>query len=270
MSRIEGQGTVTDRSGFVPHLHFEHGIRSPLRARLALWARRTPASRISQERPAADVAADGPEVESGFGDADPPRERALAVGGYSIAAGGRGGVGRVQVLSYAGCFQGLEQLETQILGKSVLAAVQAGDQHHAVDAEDFRDGLARSPAEGSFRLVIVLDSAPTSWSRSSATRSPSPPRWVPRSGKATRPARFPTPCQTPSRMLTTMPSEVSAQANLTRVRMSRRPRLELTVWLSLRSTRFPTLLVGVHRKRPPFVTCADTHRATLVNGPGRG
>jgi len=38
--------------------------------------------------------------------------------------------------------------------------VQAGDQEHAVDAEDFRDGLARSLAEGSFRLVIVLDSAP--------------------------------------------------------------------------------------------------------------
>jgi hypothetical protein len=67
-----------------------------------------------------------------------------------------------QVLSYAGYLQGLdpEQLETQILGRSVLAAVQAGDQQHAVDAEDFRDGLVRSLAEGSFRLAIVLDSAP--------------------------------------------------------------------------------------------------------------
>jgi hypothetical protein len=67
-----------------------------------------------------------------------------------------------QVLSYAGYLQGLdpEQLETQILGKSVLGAVQASDQLHAVDAEDFRDGLTRSLAEGSFRLVIVLDSAP--------------------------------------------------------------------------------------------------------------
>ncbi len=67
-----------------------------------------------------------------------------------------------QVLSYAGYLQGLdlEQLESQILGASVIAAVQAGDQQHAVDAEDFRDGLARSLAEGSFRLVIVLDSAP--------------------------------------------------------------------------------------------------------------
>lgn len=67
-----------------------------------------------------------------------------------------------QVLSYAGYLQGLhlEQLESQILGASVLAAVQASDQQHVVDAEDFRDGVTRSLAEGSFRLVIVLDSAP--------------------------------------------------------------------------------------------------------------
>jgi hypothetical protein len=67
-----------------------------------------------------------------------------------------------QVLSYAGYLQGPdpEQLETQILGKSVLGTVQASDQLYAVDAEDFRDGLTRSLAEGSFRLVIVLDSAP--------------------------------------------------------------------------------------------------------------
>jgi hypothetical protein len=67
-----------------------------------------------------------------------------------------------QVLSYAGYLQGLDldQLESQILGVSVLAAVQGSDQQHAVDAEEFRDGLARSLAEGSFRLVIVLDSAP--------------------------------------------------------------------------------------------------------------
>jgi hypothetical protein len=67
-----------------------------------------------------------------------------------------------QVLSYAGYLQGLdpEQLESQVLGRPVLAAVQAGDQQHLVDAEDFRDGLARSLAEGGFRLIIVLDSAP--------------------------------------------------------------------------------------------------------------
>jgi hypothetical protein len=73
-----------------------------------------------------------------------------------------------QVLSYAGYLQGLdpEQLESQILGRhleaggSVLAAVQAAGHQDAVDPEDFRKGLARSLADGSFRLVIVLDSAP--------------------------------------------------------------------------------------------------------------
>ena len=41
-----------------------------------------------------------------------------------------------QVLSYAGYLQGLdpEQLESEILGKSELAAVQAGDQQHAANA----------------------------------------------------------------------------------------------------------------------------------------
>jgi hypothetical protein len=73
-----------------------------------------------------------------------------------------------QVLSYAGYLQGLdpEQLESKILapylisGGSVLAAVEADDQQHSVDPEAFRDGLASSLADGSFRLVIVLDSAP--------------------------------------------------------------------------------------------------------------
>jgi hypothetical protein len=57
-------------------------------------------------------------------------------------------------------------MESQILGPhllpggSVLAAVEADDQQHAVDPQAFRDGLATSLAEGSFRLVIVLDSAP--------------------------------------------------------------------------------------------------------------
>ncbi len=73
-----------------------------------------------------------------------------------------------QVLSYAGYLQGLdpEQLESRILGRhleaggSVLAAVQAAGHEDAVDPEEFREGLARSLADGSFRLVIVLDSAP--------------------------------------------------------------------------------------------------------------
>ena len=42
----------------------------------------------------------------------------------------------------------------------MLAAVQAAGHQDAVDPEDFRKGLARSLADGSFRLVIVLDSAP--------------------------------------------------------------------------------------------------------------
>jgi hypothetical protein len=72
-----------------------------------------------------------------------------------------------QVLSYAGYLQGLDsgQLESQVLaphlkGGSVLAAVQADDQEHSLDPAAFKDGLAASLAEGSFRLVIVLDSAP--------------------------------------------------------------------------------------------------------------
>lgn len=71
-----------------------------------------------------------------------------------------------QVLSCAGYPQGLdpEQLESQILAPyltsrtSVLAAAEAADQQHALDP--FGDGLARSLADSSFRLVIVLDSAP--------------------------------------------------------------------------------------------------------------
>jgi hypothetical protein len=73
-----------------------------------------------------------------------------------------------QVLSYAGYLQGLnpDQLESQVLARhlapagSVLAAVEADDQQYALDPAAFRDGLAKSLAEGSFRLVIVLDSAP--------------------------------------------------------------------------------------------------------------
>jgi len=73
-----------------------------------------------------------------------------------------------QVLSYAGYLQGLDaaQLQTHILAKelasvgSVLAAVEADDQQQVLDRQAFQEGLARSLAEGSFRLVIVLDSAP--------------------------------------------------------------------------------------------------------------
>jgi hypothetical protein len=73
-----------------------------------------------------------------------------------------------QVLSYAGYLQGLDvdQLESQVLaahlgpGGSVLAAAEVDDQEHSLDPAAFKAGLARSLADGSFRLVIVLDTAP--------------------------------------------------------------------------------------------------------------
>jgi hypothetical protein len=73
-----------------------------------------------------------------------------------------------QVLSYAGYLQGLDpaQLESRVLashltpGGTVLAAVEADDQQHALDGQAFQAELARTLADGSFRLVIVLDSAP--------------------------------------------------------------------------------------------------------------
>lgn len=46
------------------------------------------------------------------------------------------------------------------MGESMLSLVRASDQLNVVNAEEFRDGLAKSLAEGAFRLVIVLDSAP--------------------------------------------------------------------------------------------------------------
>lgn len=74
-----------------------------------------------------------------------------------------------QVLSYAAYLQGLQvaQLESDVLAShlrslgtdSILAAVEADDQQHAVDAASFTNGLARCLDEGSFRLVLVLDDA---------------------------------------------------------------------------------------------------------------
>jgi len=73
-----------------------------------------------------------------------------------------------QVLSYAGYLQGLDlaQLESQILrahlgaAGSVLGAVQIDERQDVVDPAAFTDGISGSLADGSFRLVIVLDSAP--------------------------------------------------------------------------------------------------------------
>jgi hypothetical protein len=73
-----------------------------------------------------------------------------------------------QVLSYVGYLQGLDlaQLESQILREhlgaagSVLGAVQADERQDVTDPAAFYDGISRSLADGGFRLVIVLDSAP--------------------------------------------------------------------------------------------------------------
>ena len=42
----------------------------------------------------------------------------------------------------------------------MLAAVEADDQNTVLDPAAFKDGWPAALAEGSFRLVIVLDSAP--------------------------------------------------------------------------------------------------------------
>jgi hypothetical protein len=42
---------------------------------------------------------------------------------------------------------------------SLLTAVEADGQQHSVNPAAFKDGLARSLAQGSFRLVVVMDSA---------------------------------------------------------------------------------------------------------------
>jgi len=76
-----------------------------------------------------------------------------------------------QVLSYAAYLQGFQvaQLESDVLGThladrgadTVLGAVEADDQQHAIEPRAFADGLAECLREGSFRLVFVLDDAPT-------------------------------------------------------------------------------------------------------------
>lgn len=75
-----------------------------------------------------------------------------------------------QVLTYAAYLRGLDQatLEQAVLGKHLLQrgyqsladAVGANDQEGAFEPALFGEGLAKSLAQGRFRLVIVLDSAP--------------------------------------------------------------------------------------------------------------
>jgi hypothetical protein len=75
-----------------------------------------------------------------------------------------------QVLSYASYLFGLtiEEAESQILGThlgqrgyaSLADAITKNDQEGSFDAASFRTALAQNLAEGRFRLVFVLDSAP--------------------------------------------------------------------------------------------------------------
>jgi hypothetical protein len=71
-----------------------------------------------------------------------------------------------QVLAYAAYLQGLDvaYLETVVLGKygatSVFDVVRDSAPQEAIDQEAFQKELATSLAEGSFRLVLVLDSIP--------------------------------------------------------------------------------------------------------------
>jgi hypothetical protein len=75
-----------------------------------------------------------------------------------------------QILTYAAVLHGLtpEQFETDVLGRhlqklglsSLADAARGVDQEGAFDVEAFRAALAEHLQVGSFRLVLVLDSAP--------------------------------------------------------------------------------------------------------------
>jgi hypothetical protein len=76
-----------------------------------------------------------------------------------------------QVLTYAAVIYGLdvEDLERDILGKhlhergydSLAGAMSANDQEGSFDAGKFATGLAENLSTGAFRLVLVLDDAPS-------------------------------------------------------------------------------------------------------------
>jgi hypothetical protein len=76
-----------------------------------------------------------------------------------------------QILGYAAYLQGatFEQFEQVILAHhlqkrgfvNLADAVASEDQENSFDAASFADGVARSLRDGRFRLVIVLDSAPS-------------------------------------------------------------------------------------------------------------
>lgn len=76
-----------------------------------------------------------------------------------------------QLLAYAAALRGIEPdvLERDVLGshlrrighESIESAVAASDQRGSFDISAFRDGLNESLRDGKFRLVFVLDEAPT-------------------------------------------------------------------------------------------------------------
>jgi hypothetical protein len=75
-----------------------------------------------------------------------------------------------QILTYAAYLKGLSirELESTLLGhleardaRSVLDLVRSSDQSAEIEDAEFRDGLIESLAAGAFRLVLVLDEAPT-------------------------------------------------------------------------------------------------------------
>jgi hypothetical protein len=76
-----------------------------------------------------------------------------------------------QILTYAAYLRGLspERLEREILGphmlkrdyESLAAAARSNDQASAFDTDSFAVGLAESLRTGRFRLVLVLDEAPS-------------------------------------------------------------------------------------------------------------
>lgn len=75
-----------------------------------------------------------------------------------------------QALAYAAYLHGVdrEALESRILGRhlrqlgyaSLLEAARSVDQHGAIDEEEFGEAVSAHLAEGSFRVVFVLDDAP--------------------------------------------------------------------------------------------------------------
>lgn len=76
-----------------------------------------------------------------------------------------------QGLMYAAFLHGLDEktLEGEVLGRelarrgygSLASAVSDNDQEGSFDAEEFASGLAESLSTGAFRLVLVLDDAPS-------------------------------------------------------------------------------------------------------------